>query len=228
MCEPCVSRFLSTPRRCKRCALALPPLSPQLAAVAQVDQAQATPDLCLACLRHAPELDAALAALPYAYPWSTLIAHYKFGEQPAWAHFFARLMLTRPDIQAALSALTAEDWLLPLPLSPERLQARGFNQAWELASALARQSGTLARLDAGLLLRVRHTRAQSQLGRAARLANVRGAFLADPLRAAELTGRQVLLVDDVMTSGASLFSAAEALHSAGAAHVAAAVLARTQ
>jgi len=62
----------------------------------------------------------------------------------------------------------------------------------------------------------------------ARLANVKGAFLVDPLRAAGLDGRRVLLVDDVMTSGASIFTAAEALRQAGAAQVTAVVLARTQ
>jgi predicted amidophosphoribosyltransferase len=85
----------------------------------------------------------------------------------------------------------------------------------------------LAQADAELLLRVRHTRPQSQLKRAARLANVKGAFQVDPLRVAELRGRRVLLVDDVMTSGASLFTAAQALRDAGAAHVMAVVLART-
>ena len=127
----------------------------------------------------------------------------------------------------ALGELDAQDWLLPLPLSAERLQTRGFNQAWELASALARQSSTRARADTRLLLRLKHTRAQSQLGREARLANVRGAFQVDPLRSGELAGRRVVLVDDVMTSGASLFAAAQALRDAGAAHITALVLART-
>ncbi len=210
-------------RRCKRCAIALPTLSAEL-----LSQANATADVCVDCLRQAPPLDAALAAVPYGYPWSTLIAQYKFGEQPAWAGFFARLMLDAPAIHPAFKALTPADWLLPLPLSPERLQSRGFNQAWELASALAQHAHSPARLDASLLLRIRNTRAQSQLGRAARLANVQGAFLVEPLRVAQLHGRRVLLVDDVMTSGASLFSAAQALRDAGAAHVTAVVLARTQ
>ncbi|MGH8804128.1 MAG: ComF family protein, partial [Polaromonas sp.] len=91
-----------------------------------------------------------------------------------------------------------------------------------------RQSPTLAQPDARLLLRVKHTRPQSQLKREARLANVKGAFQVDPLRVAEIKGRRVVLVDDVMTSGASLFTAAQALREAGAAHVTAVVLARTE
>lgn len=178
-------------------------------------------------MRTHPPLDATLAAVPYAYPWSALISRYKFGEQHGWADFFASLMCKTPGVAQALDALTPQDWVIALPLSSERLQTRGFNQAWELASALARQSNTRGQADAGLLLRVKHTRPQSQLKREARLTNVKGVFQIDPLRAAQLDGRRVVLVDDVMTSGASLFAAAQALRDARAAHITAVVLART-
>lgn len=182
---------------------------------------------CAACMRQRPPIDATLAALPYAFPWSGLIARYKFGEEHGWSGFFAGLLLQTPGVAQALAGLGTRDWLVPLPLSAERLQTRGFNQAWEVACALARQSGLAARTDARLLLRLRHTRPQSLLGREARLANVKGAFQVDPLRVGELAGRRVVLVDDVMTSGASLFAAAQALRDAGATHITAVVLART-
>lgn len=166
--------------------------------------------------------------MTYAYPWSKLMAVYKFGQDPAWAAVFAGLLLRTPGVPGRLTALQPGDWLLPMPLSAERLQTRGFNQSWELAKALAGQSGTAARPDAQLLLRIRNTPPQSQLRREARLHNVRGAFVIDPLRAGELAGRQVLLVDDVMTSGASLFAAAQALREAGAAGVIGLVVARTE
>lgn len=186
------------------------------------------PELCADCVRQPPPLDQALAAVPYAYPWSGLIASYKFGEQHGWAAFFATLMLKSPGVPQAFANLEARDWVLALPLSAERLQTRGFNQAWELASALVRKSQTRAKSDARLLLRVRHTRPQSQLKREARLTNLKGAFQLDPLRVAEVAGRRVVLVDDVMTSGASLFTAAQALREAGAAHITGVVLARTE
>ncbi|GBU15191.1 amidophosphoribosyltransferase [Polaromonas sp.] len=215
-----MARFSPPQRRCNTCALALP---------ADLSQGLRTlPTRCTACLRQQPALDAALAGLPYAFPWSTLIARYKFGDQPAWSHFFARLLLNTPGLRPALDELQAHDWLIPMPLSAERLQTRGFNQAWELTSALAQQSKTLAQADAKLLLRIKHTRPQSQLKREARLSNVKGAFQVAPLRASELKGRRVLLIDDVMTSGASMQAAAQALREAGAVHITAVVLARTE
>ena len=75
---------------------------------------------------------------------------------------------------------------------------------------------------------MKNTPAQSQLKREARLANVKGAFQIDPLRVAEIKARRVVLVDDVMTSGASMFTAAQTLREAGAAHITGLVLARTE
>lgn len=220
VCPACEARFAPLQRRCERCALALP-----------ADRAlglRADPDLCGACVRQPPPLDKALAAVAYAYPWSDLIARYKFGEEHGWAAFFATLLLKTAGVSRLFSELHADDWVLALPLSAERLQTRGFNQAWELASALVRQSQTRASADSRLLLRVKHTLAQSQLKREARLTNVKGAFQLDPLRADEVAGRRVVLVDDVMTSGASLSAAAQALRDAGAAHITGVVLARTE
>ncbi len=107
-------------------------------------------------------------------------------------------------------------------MGAHRLAERGYNQAYELARRLAP-----GRADARSLLRARETAPQTTLGREERLANVRGAFVVDPVRAAALRGAHVLLVDDVMTSGASLGAAAAALRRAGAARVTALVLART-
>ena len=169
-----------------------------------------------------------LAAVSYAFPWSGLIGQYKFGNQPGWAPFFTRLMLQNASVLQCLSDLRPVDWVLPLPLSSQRLQSRGFNQSWLLAQQLKRQSCTAAVADARLLLRIRDTRPQSQLVRDERLTNVKGAFMVDPLRAAQVAGRHIVLVDDVMTSGASVYTAAQALLLAGASQITALVLARTE
>ncbi len=183
---------------------------------------------CAACIRQPPPLEACFAAVAYAYPWSMLMADFKFGQDAAWAWELAGLLGKNLLVTQALTGLDENDFLIPMPLSTQRLQSRGFNQAWELTKAIARQSGTPARADARVLLRIKHTPPQSQLKREARLENVKGAFVVDPLRAHEIADRRVVLVDDVMTSGASLFTAAQALRDAGAVHVTAIVFARTE
>lgn len=218
--DACVVRFSQPHKRCGTCALRLPTdlLSPGSGNLARQ---------CGACIRQAPPLDTCLAAVDYSYPWSTLISDYKFGQDAAWAAIFAQLLLQAPGVSGLLAGLDRRDCLLPMPLATERLQSRGFNQAWELVKALARQSETPARPDSQLLLRIKNTAPQSRLTRQARLKNIRGAFVADPLLTPALHGRHVVLIDDVMTSGASLFGAAQALRDAGAAKVSAIVFART-
>jgi ComF family protein len=203
VCEACVGRFAQPRARCRRCAIAVPD------GVAE----------CGRCLAAPPPLEACHAAVPYEYPWSALIGYYKFNGHPGWARSFATLMRSAPWVEPALDQA---DLVVPMPLSRQRLAERGFNQALLLARALSPR-----KTDGALLLRVRHTPAQSALDRKERLDNVRGAFAADPLRAHRLRGRRVVLVDDVMTSGASVFGAAETLRQAGAACVTALVLART-
>ncbi len=175
---------------------------------------------CGACLRAPPPLDACFAAVDYAYPWSGLVGRFKFGGEPGWA---AALATRMAQVSGVEDELRAADVVLPLPLAPRRLAERGFNQALLLARRLAPQ-----KTDALLLLRLRETGSQVALERQARERNVEGAFGVEPLRAAQLRGLRVLLVDDVMTSGASLHAAARALRQAGAARVAAVVLARTE
>ncbi len=213
VCHDCMVRFGQPRRRCRTCALELPAASPTTQ--------------CSRCQRQGFGLDACFAALAYAFPWSELVSRYKFDSQTGWATFMASTLLAQPSVRDFFSQLRSDDWLLPLPLSAERLAWRGFNQAWELTRALQRQSACRAIVDASLLLRIRHTRPQSELQRSARMDNLKGAFAVEPLRADELRGRRVVLVDDVMTSGASLLTAASVLRQAGASHISAVVLTRT-
>lgn len=203
VCEACITRFAQPEPRCRTCALPLP---------AGLDQ-------CGACVRQPPPLARCVAAVPYGYPWSACLARLKFQQSPGWAHALGLLLRSAPWAEPALDQA---DRVVPMPLSTERLRERGFNQALELAHCLAP-----GKTDARLLLRLRHTQPQSTLGRADRLRNVAGAFAVDPLRTAPLRGRRVVLVDDTMTSGATVFSAARALRDAGAAEVTALVVART-
>jgi ComF family protein len=204
LCQGCVLRFAAARQRCRLCALPLPH----------------GPDVCGGCLREPPPLDACYAAVSYAYPWSGLIARFKFSGEPGWARVLAERMAAVPGVR---SELDAAHLVLPMPLAARRLSERGFNQALLLARGLERRKA-----EARLLLRLRETGSQTSLDRQARRANVADAFGVEPLRAGELRGRAVVLVDDVMTSGASLHGAARALRQAGASRVAAVVLARTE
>jgi ComF family protein len=165
-------------------------------------------------------LDLCLAATGYEWPWVDLIARYKFQQQPGWASPLATLMRSIPSAE---DALDGADWVLPIPLSTHRLAERGYNQSWLLARALSP-----AKADAHLLLRTRDTPSQRTLPRSERLTSLIGAFAVEPLRAAQLRGKTVLLIDDVMTSGASLHTAARVLRQAGVVQVNALVLARTE
>jgi ComF family protein len=203
VCDACVTRFAPPAARCLGCALPLPQ------GVAR----------CGECLAHPPPLDACLAACAYAWPWPDCIAQFKFQGRAGWAAPLATLLRSAPWVEPALEQA---ELVLPMPLAPRRLRERGFNQAHELARRLAPQ-----KTDARLLLRTRETPAQSGLARAERLRNLQGAFALEPLRAEAVRGRRIVLVDDVMTSGASLFSAAQVLRTGGASHITALVLART-
>nr|WP_315464790.1 ComF family protein [uncultured Rhodoferax sp.] len=157
--------------------------------------------------------------MDYAYPWDRLIAHFKFQENPAWAHHFARLMRSTPWVDPALEEA---DFVIPMPLATERLLQRGFNQS----ALLARQLCPAKTLE-HVLLRVIHTPAQSALDRKSRRQNVRNAYAMEPTRQGAVAGKRVVLVDDVMTSGASMGEAAATLRRAGATHITALVFART-
>jgi ComF family protein len=202
VCDACVERFAQPVARCSTCAVPL-----------AIGTAQ-----CGACVRDPPPLDACVAAVGYEFPWSRLVVEFKFHSQPGWAASLATLMRSAPWVEPALDAA---DIVVPMPLSHARLQARGFNQALELARNLAP-----GKTDAALLLRIQDTAPQTALRRAERLANVRHAFALEPWRAAETAGKRLVLVDDVMTSGASLYAAARVLRAAGASHVTGLVLAR--
>lgn len=203
VCEACVGTFAQPVARCQTCALEIASGTTQ----------------CGACVLVPPPLDACLAAVSYAYPWSGLIAEFKFHQRPGWATSFAALLRAAPWVEPALDAA---DLLIPMPLSRARLQERGYNQSHVLACALDAR-----KVDHGVLLRAVDTPPQRTLPRSERLRVVQHAFAVDPLLAQRIADKRIVLLDDVMTSGASLHAAARALRGAGAAHITGLVLART-
>ena len=180
--------------------------------------AGALQQLCGACLSAPPHFDDTVSAFRYAYPLDRLVQAYKFNANLSLLPLFADALVHA--IGALDINFSRPDLVVPLPLAPGRLAERGFNQSSLLGERVSKTLGI--RFEARGMLRVRETPPQSGLSREARLKNVRGAFDC----AHRLDGLRVAVVDDVMTTGATLSEAAKALKKAGAAHVSAWVIAR--
>jgi ComF family protein len=208
-CAPCIERFAQPALRCPTCALTLSRTS---------DNGHAAH--CRNCVQHPSPLDACVAAVSYTFPWAGCIARFKFQADPSLARALAHLMRHAPWVEPALDAASL---VVPMPLSPKRLRERGFNQALELARHLAPH-----KTHAHTLLRSGDSAHQVGASRQERLAHVRDAFWVAPEQVSTVRGRRVVLVDDVMTTGASMYKATGALRAAGALHITGLVLARTE
>lgn len=175
--------------------------------------------LCGACLMERPDFRFARAAFTYDEKSRALILAFKHRDRTDAAPIFARFLHT-----AAPALVTDCDIILPVPLHRFRLFSRRYNQAALLALALGKFSGKPVNLDT--LVRRRATPSQGHLPRAARQRNVAGAFAVVSRHAGTVQGGRILLIDDVMTTGATANACARALLKAGAASVDVLVLAR--
>lgn len=203
LCKDCLARFCPAVLRCPRCAQRL--FGPH----------------CADCLREPPAWDGAVCAVDYAPPWDRLLHGLKYHEQlgaaPALGHLLACAVRAA---QAPTDALC----LLPVPLHPHRLAQRGYNQSQRLASVLAGQLGVP--LAPGWVLRVEDNLPQAQTeSRDARWRQMQRAFALAPK--ADVRDRHIALVDDVMTTGATMSALATLLRRHGAASVQAWAVART-
>ncbi len=194
LCADCHAELPWNDTACARCGLPLPTFASE----------------CGGCLKSPPPFASCLAPLRYAAPIDRLLPRFKFHAGLAEGRLLAQLVLLR----IPASAFDSIDAVVPMPLHRQRLGRRGYNQALELARPLAR--AWKLRLAPAALQRVRATAAQSDLDAAARRRNVRGAFVAD---AASVVGQRILLLDDVVTTGATVREAAATLLAAGAVEV---------
>ncbi|MFM0648860.1 ComF family protein [Paraburkholderia bryophila] len=203
LCAYCDEAYWNESRvRCTTCA----------APLASTRWAGHTQYRCADCISEPPPFDATFALADYRAPLDTLAVGLKFR---------ARLMLAREFAQR-LARLAQDSWrdasdmpdvIAPVPLARQRLAERGYNQAWQIARPLAR--ALKLRSDATLLQRVIHTAPQSRLDLDARRQNVGRAFKVR----ASVCGLHVGIVDDVMTTGATLEALARTLKAAGACRV---------
>lgn len=212
ICRACDAAYWNEPRlRCTSCAVPLPAVG--------VGGGRSTRFMCSTCARVPPPFDATLALADYRPPLDRLALGLKFHSRLAVAREFGKRLARLADDHPACAP--RPDVIAPMPLSHARLVARGFNQAWEIARPLACGLGVAA--EPTLMRRVADTRQQSRLDREARRRNVAAAFRVSlPVR-----GLHVGIVDDVMTSGATLEAAARTLKAAGALRVTCFVALRT-
>jgi len=223
---------------CAACNLAIDALEgvcPGCALPRRLDPGRPAPadDRCRRCRRVPFPFASASAGFEYGATLAEAIVRMKHGRRRFVARRLARLLVTPLAATLADRELGARDQIVPVPLHVKRLRARGFNQAVELARwalvglgrapALVPPEG-LPRLERHLLHRTRATRELGHAGPAIRLAEVAGAFAVSDT--ARVRGRQVLLVDDVFTTGATFSECAEALLRAGATEVHVLALAR--
>jgi ComF family protein len=192
---------------CAQCEAELPRLAPPRCPRCAL--ASPRGETCGRCLADAPHFDATVAALEYAFPADALVHALKFRGELALAPLLSGLLAEK--IQSKV------DLVIPVPLSRERMKERGFNQALEIARHLA------PKVEIDLCRRVRDTAAQMDLPFDDRRRNIRGAFSCS----SNLDGLSLAVVDDVMTTGATLDEMARTLKRAGAASVVNWVLART-
>jgi ComF family protein len=175
--------------------------------------------LSMKAIADPPAYDRARAAVRYDDVSRALVHQLKYGDRPDLAPMMGRWMA-----HAGRELLDGADALVPVPLHWRRLFARRFNQSATLAGAIASQTGVPVAHAA--LKRVKSTAQQVGLSKDQRATNVQGAFRVPPDGRAEVTGRRLVLVDDVLTSGATLEGCARALLRAGASHVDVLVFAR--
>jgi len=194
LCLPCQQDLPWNTSACSRCALPLP--------------TTAAGQICGACQRQPPPFDHATAAFVYEFPLDRLIVGLKFQRRLHHARMLGELLAQAIQMRAP----TLPEALVPVPLHPQRLQGRGYNQALEIARPLGRALGIPVVND--LCRRTRATAEQSQLSAAERRRNLRGAFsVHGPCPS------HVAIVDDVHTTGSTLAEIALMLRQAGAQHV---------
>ena len=200
-------QFIDAPS-CDRCGLPFP-----------YDPAPGGQLLCGVCARKAPAYDHARAALVHSDASARLILRFKYGDRTDGVAQFCRWMM-----EAGRDLWDEHDVLVPVPLHYGRLVRRRFNQAAVLASGLTKITGLAS--DPFLIKRRRATPQQKGLGYQARRRNVQGAFAVEKKRHAGIRDGRFVLVDDVLTSGATIEACARLLKGHGAQKVSVVTIAR--
>ena len=178
--------------------------------------------VCGSCLNSPPDFDATKAVFLYAYPIDAMMLRYKYGSSLNLGDTFGEFLAEKVNVENCLKNI---DLIMPMPMHPQRLKERGFNQALEIAKVLSKNCKD--KLDYKSVIRQTLTPPQASLPLKERVKNIKGAFKVNGDKLDKLQGKRIAIVDDVMTTGASLNELAKTLKKAGAAHVECWVIART-
>ena len=188
--------------------------------------------VCGSCLNSPPDFDATKAIFLYAYPVNAMMQRYKYGSMLNLGDTFGEFLAEK--INLGFSNLNHIDLIIPMPMHPQRLKERGFNQALEIAKVLNKilcknhkEKLDYTKLDYTSVTRQTLTPPQASLPLKERVKNIKGAFKVNADKLDKFQGKRIAIIDDVMTTGASLNELAKTLKKAGASHVACWVIART-
>ena len=199
LCNPCRNQFPKIP--INHCPICLLPVT--------------TPDICSVCLTSLSTYTRIIAACRYAFPVDALIHSLKYQSNLVIAPILANLLMDKINLS------DLPDFILPMPLHPKRLRERGFNQAVEIGRYISQKYKIRMLLES--CIRVKNTPFQAGLPWRERKKNIRDAFICT----VDLTDKHVVILDDVMTSGATMIELAKVLHHQGAAKINGWVIART-
>ncbi len=220
-CLLCKSSNAGDTGICNQCEKDLPwhtqPHCPQCALLSFNSQT------CGHCLKSPPDFDITQSLFTYNFPLDALLHRYKYGSMLNLSHSFANLM--SHHLLNNHAKAKDIDLIIPMPMHPQRLQERGFNQALEIAKGVSTKLEVP--LDYQSCLRKKLTPPQASLPLKERVKNIRGVFSIKESHAPNLRGLRIAIIDDVMTTGASLNELAKTIKKAGASHVECWVIART-
>ena len=170
--------------------------------------------LCGSCISSPPDFDATHSVFLYDFPIDSMMVRYKYGNMLSLYSFFGQMLSEKVASETV-------DLIIPMPMHPARIKERGFNQAHEIAKVLSKKCKE--KLDFKSAKRHKLTPPQASLPLKERVKNIKGAFKVT----GDLSGKRIAIVDDVMTTGASLNELAKTLKKSGASHVECWVIART-
>ena len=178
--------------------------------------------VCGSCLNSQPDFDATKAVFLYAYPIDAMMLRYKYGNMLNLGNTFGEFLAEKIVLENHFKNI---DLIIPMPMHPQRLKERGFNQALEIAKVLTKNCKE--KLDYKSIERIKLTPPQASLPLKERVKNIKGAFKVNANKLDKLQGKRIAIIDDVMTTGASLNELAKTLKNAGTSHVECWVIART-